>query len=280
MISVISVYNDKCVLDAFLLKSLRRQDTPCETVLVDNRQQQFVSASHALNHGASQATGDYLMFVHQDVELGTSSWLRDAELMLDAMPDLGIAGVAGARRSSRGGCDIVTNITHGNPPRAAGSSLADHPEVVQTLDECLVIVPRTVYRTLQFDEALQDRWHLYAVDYSLCVARTGRKAYVMPLSAYHRSGGVANATVPQVILHLGPYADGYYQALSRLLRKHQAETEWIYTTTGTWSTRRPFACQRTAALFGHLAYRVASRLMGRGRAQRLASAVNRLRGAG
>ena len=55
--------------------------------------------------------GKYVMFVHQDIDLLTDSWLKSAEDMLDSIPNLGIAGVAGKLNIKKG---IITNINDGN----------------------------------------------------------------------------------------------------------------------------------------------------------------------
>jgi hypothetical protein len=77
------------------LSSLRKQDAEYEPILVDNTKGALQSLPKALNHGGSEAKGQYLMFVHQDVELMGSGWLKRAERMLSSIDDLGAAGVAG-----------------------------------------------------------------------------------------------------------------------------------------------------------------------------------------
>jgi hypothetical protein len=76
MISVVCVYNDEGVLKANLLSSLKKQDAEYELILVDNTKGIFQSLPKALNYGGSEAKGQYLMFVHQDVELMGSGWLK------------------------------------------------------------------------------------------------------------------------------------------------------------------------------------------------------------
>jgi len=53
-----------------------------------------------------------------------------------------IFGVAG-RKDSQG---IITNIPHGQDHRLAGSIQITKPAEVQTLDECLIIIPKTKIR--------------------------------------------------------------------------------------------------------------------------------------
>ena len=56
-------------LNKYLLKSLNSQTALYELILVDNTQKKFKSASEALNYGGEKATGKYIIFTHQDVDL-------------------------------------------------------------------------------------------------------------------------------------------------------------------------------------------------------------------
>ena len=244
MISVVCVYNNKTILEDCLLKSLHVQTTEYELILVDNTEGRFKSASKALNFGAGNAKGKYVMFVHQDVDLCSNSWLNDVEKMLDSIPGLGIAGVAG--RKDKGG--LITAIRHGDPPVPAGRIHIEKPTLVQTLDECLVIVPRPVFHKLQFDEETCDDWHLYAVDYCLSVAALALGVYTIPMYAYHKSTGSVVRNPFRIILNTGSLPEGYYCTLRKLLVKHRHCYRMIYATTENWDTRLPLTFQRIRLL--------------------------------
>jgi len=111
VISVVCVYNNKTILEDCLLKSLHVQTTEYELILVDNTEGRFKSASKALNFGAGNAKGKYVMFVHQDIDLCSNSWFNDIEKMLDSITNLGIAGVAG-KKDEKG---VMTIIKHDTP---------------------------------------------------------------------------------------------------------------------------------------------------------------------
>ena len=85
MISVICVYNDEWILQNCLLKSLSEQKAVFELITIDNRENRFESAAEALNYGGKKAAGDYLLFVHQDVDLCSDAWLGRTEDILDAL---------------------------------------------------------------------------------------------------------------------------------------------------------------------------------------------------
>jgi hypothetical protein len=125
---------------------------------------------------------------------------------------------------------VLTNLTHGDPPTPAGHIRIDKPERVQTVDECLFIIPKTVFAKLGFDEQVCSDWHLYAVEYCLDAAKLGYEAYTLPLEAHHRSTGASMSKM-------------YHKTLSKVARKHRGELPWIHTSLGSWRTRVPISLQ-------------------------------------
>lgn len=225
MISVVCVYNNRQILNNCLIKSLENQNCDYELILVDNTQNKFNSAAKALNYGGHQAKEDYIMFVHQDMELNSPTWLSDVEEMLNSMENVGVAGVAGKKgRTPR------SNMKHGTPPRSVGIFPQDGPIEVQTVDECLAIVPRRVFQETPFNEETCQGWHLYLADYCLSLKTNGYNVYVVPQSSYHLSAGDS-------------FSDDYYQTVRKLMKKHKSDYEWIYATTGNWHTTYPLLIQ-------------------------------------
>ena len=228
MISVICVYNNKKILENCLLESIKNQTTKVELILLDNRERRFKSAAEALNYGGKQAKGKYLMFIHQDMILNSHLWTEEVERMLDKLPDFGIVGVAGKCKNSKVG---ITNIEHGIPKKAAGEIHIKKPEKMQTVDECLIIIPKTVFAILQFDEKVCSDWHLYAVDYCLSIKKLGFNSYVIPIFAYHKSLGYS-------------MSEEYFVVLKKIIKKHKNYYKMIYTTVGNWSTVYPVCISR------------------------------------
>lgn len=226
MISIICVFNHKQTLDNYLLKSLKAQEKEYQLILVENTQNRFSSAAQALNHGASKATGDYFLFAHQDMEFTYPQWLGEVEYTLRSLNNLGAAGVAGKIHRQQ-----VSNMFHDEPPVLSGNYTINEPQTVQTLDECLFIIPKLVFQKYQFDEVTCDNWHLYAVDYCLTLLTANLEVYVIPESCYHRSTGYA-------------LVDGYYSTLKKIIKKHRKNYQWIYTTNGNWHTRRSLSLQK------------------------------------
>jgi hypothetical protein len=173
------------------LSSLKKQDAEYELILIDNTKNNFESLPKALNYGGSKARGEYLMFVHQDVELIDSNWLKNAEKILTSVDNLGVAGVAGVDfKGNPVGFIIDRGIFWGLPLKT--------PKSVMTLDEQLIIVPRKVFSTMRFYEGF--KWHSWVADYCLCSQSVGLKTYVLPLPVSHNS-----STLP--ILRVGKRED-------------------------------------------------------------------------
>ncbi len=226
MISIVCVYNNKEILDKFLLKSLKNQSVEFELILIDNTKTKFKSAAAALNKGGDKARGKYLMFVHQDIDLLSYEWLENCESILNSLKNFAIAGVAGR---SMDVTETLTNISDGIPLKTAGTQIKI-PTKVMTLDECLVVIPKQIFKKIKFDEEVCDNWHLYTVDYSLVAKTNGYDVYVIPLTLYHRSSGFS-------------FSDEYYITLKKLLKKHR-KFKVVITTMGDWFTFIPLNVQR------------------------------------
>lgn len=255
MISVVCVYNNEEIFRDYLLKSLKNQNVEFELIGIDNTSNEFKSAAAALNYGGKKARNKYIMFAHQDVSFLPNSWLEDAERFLDSISDLGIAGVAGMSEIGSTNPERGRNIIkHGEPPEVwPWGNRIQNPEPVQTLDECLVIVPKSTFDVLQFDEKTCEGWHLYAVDYCLSAKERGFGVYVLPMEIYHLSTGAANLKKFKWIS--GQLPDDYYKILKKVLEKHANTSKVIYTTCGDWNTAYPVVLQRCSFLtrvFTHL----------------------------
>jgi len=227
LISIICVFNNKTILEKHLLKSLGNQTNDYELIFLNNEKNQYACAAEALNEGGQKAKGEYLLFVHQDMELGSATWLEEAGEFLKSLPDLGVAGVAGKPEFQKG---VMTNLRHGNPPELAGEIQINGPRKVQTVDECLAIIPRSLFNKVQFDEKACFDWHLYVVDYCLTVKTFGYATYVLPLPGYHRSTGAY-------------LSDNYYLTLKNVISKHKSKQKKIHTTVHVWKTGSPIRVQ-------------------------------------
>ena len=240
MISIVCVYNDKNILDNYLLKSLKDQTEEFELIAVDNTHCTFKSAAKALNYGGNTAKGKYILFTHQDVDFRSNVWLKNAEKILDSISGLGIAGVAGMSVDGQTSEDKARNIIkHGN--EEIWGKKIEKPEPVQTLDECLVIIPKSIFDELKFDDKTCDDWHLYTVDYCLSAKKLGLGVYAIPMFIYHKSTGDSNCK-------------GYTNTLKKVLKKHKSHVKRVYTTFDVWFTSYPISLQKFTFLAIRLTY--------------------------
>lgn len=221
MFSVICCYNNPKLLRTNLKKSLEGQNTRVEFIPVANTDNRFDSIPKALNYGACRASGDHLMFVHQDVFLCGGDWVQRAQRLVESIENYGAAGVSGV--TSQG----VFKGRIYDRGLIWGRSISS-PEEVQTLDEQLFITSRHLFRTLELDEGF--RYHSYLADYCLRVLKRGLKVYVLPLTVEHNS-------VTKASLQAAPIRSEDH----RLYRKHRAEWPVIYKTTGALGIRGPQA---------------------------------------
>jgi Glycosyl transferase family 2 len=210
MLSLVSVFNDAAKVQARLVASLKRQDAPHQLVLVDNRDGRFSGAAAALNWGARQAVGDWIVFLHQDVELLAEDWLGRTEQWLTGLDRNGWHGVVG--RNARGRwrgllCDRA--MVFGEP--------FDRPVEVQTLDEVVLIHANHGPGYLYFDERVPG-WHAYGVDACCNALRRGARNYVLPAPIWHDSNSTNQA--------------GLRLAHAYVWEKHRRAFGRIYTTCG------------------------------------------------
>jgi len=96
MFTIVTVYNKRDFLERVLLDSLQKQTVPFELITIDNTTGKYKSAAAAFNAEAKQAKGDYVLFVHQDVDFGDDTeWLRKVEAYLATLKNPGVIGFAG-----------------------------------------------------------------------------------------------------------------------------------------------------------------------------------------
>lgn len=235
IISIVCVYNNDEVLKTWLLKSLEAQNSVYEFIPINNNELHFKSAAQALNYGGKKAAGKYIMFVHQDIDLLSPSFLEDAEKLLDNISDVGVAGIIGMSWKGANHKSRIRNVIleHENPITKFGEPIQTHEEV-QTIDECLFFIPKDVFEKYPFDEVTCDNWHFYAVDYCLSIRYIGLKPYVLPIKVHHRSQGfyIKFTNGIKSIQYLREFS----ASLNKLINKHKKNNIIIYTTNGDYRT--------------------------------------------
>jgi hypothetical protein len=216
-------------------------------MLIDNTDSKYTSASKANNIASLKATGDYLMFIHQDVLLREKNALKQIEDHLSTLSQVGLASAVGmikpkfinqyetyARYLLLLGLGRINlwflrygrgNNLHGHPLSPWGGQFIKEPVSVQTVDEFFLTIPTKIFEHIKFDEVTCPDWHMFGTDYSLGIKRKGYKVYVLPLSIIHRSRGIISGQ--------------YVKTLEKVLEKHKNE-KVINTPWGLYPTNKSF----------------------------------------
>jgi hypothetical protein len=181
-VSIVCVYNDPAVRRECLDRSVRaygRHDADVEYLPVDNVDGRYRSAGAALNHGASLARNDVIVFVHQDVFLHSLAAVVRAAGQL-SVGGLGVLGAVGVRRDGRiAGLIRDRAVLLGVP--------VQQPADVDSVDELLFMVPRSLVLSHPLTESPDLAWHAYAVEYGLRVRRLGLRVGVTDIPLTHNS---------------------------------------------------------------------------------------------
>jgi len=220
-ISVIIVYNNEDKLKKTKAFLVEQDNVILEFIFVNNISKQYSSAAEALNHGASLATGDILVFMHQDLYILDSNGLSKIQSFLNSNEDA-VVGVIGMKYPENG------NVTGGNNPNYSDLNHADLSDQniirdnneykfdeVQSLDECFLGLKKRRFRG--FDSVTCDDWHMYGCDlcYQNYIFMKG-KNYVLDIKSFHDSHGYGNMQLQR--------------SIERIIIKYLGKTEYVNTT--------------------------------------------------
>lgn len=196
-VSVICVSNNRKILMEVLMNSLAKQTVDdFETIVVDTKEKSFTSAASALNYGATLANGDFLVFVHQDVEV--SAEFIEQVITLCNQYEFGIAGVAGTTFEEK--FAVYSSVKDGKEKKQVGIINKTVREVY-SLDECVLIVKKKEFHGFS---NLGNTWHFYGVEYSIECNKQGKAVLLFPLPIYHVSNGMSmDATYFHTLLVVG-----------------------------------------------------------------------------
>ena len=216
-VSVICVYNKTDVFKNLLQKSLKRQFLQAELIAVDNTKQKYSSAASALNYGASLATGNVLVFVHQDVSFETPDALGEIVRIFCSNSGAGdIGGIVGAAFDENSNKRIVAGSKVnflGEPEGEKG--FADDFRYAETIDELLIVMTAETFKQHPFDEDTCRGWHYYAVEQCLNARKNKKRVLAINAELKHLSTGV--------------FDDKFYWAEYRVARKYKSMDRIIGT---------------------------------------------------
>lgn len=206
--SVVLVAHNRLALTRACLDSLRTTAAPFDLCVVDNassdgtpgffrdfpypyrltyhRNESNVGLIGALNQGARLARGEFLCFIHNDVEMLEPAWLARLEAVLSAPERIGLAGLYGVRRLRRDGRYVGRTIVH---CLAEGPTLKGDWAEVAAVDGVCLFLRRALLESLGgFDEGY-GFFHGYDRDLSFAVREAGWRCAVVNAPFIHRGGG-------------------------------------------------------------------------------------------
>ncbi len=223
--SVVVPVNNKEIFDRNISESLNKQNNAdYDLFVIDSINNKYKCAGEALNSVASLLSGEYVVFCHQDLNFD-ENFLGELRFWCEKT-NLDVAGLVGKVKIN-GKYEIVTEIVHTEKKIPAGTySNFLKPIETQTLDECIIIIKRTVFEKYKF-KYFADTWHLYATEYCLQMKQEGIKVYVLPIKAWHNS-------------KYGSLNKEYFKNLQILCEKYR-KNKYIITIYGIWPTN-PLLC--------------------------------------
>lgn len=243
-VSLVCVSNNPGVLHDCLIRSvdrLRSTAPRTEVIVVENSKRQFSSAGAALNHGASLATNDVCVFVHQDVYLHSLVCLEELASVVSFDTAVGVAGASGVTS----GGELLGRIR--DRVVLTGRAVVGLAEV-DSLDELLFLARRQQVLEAPLSENPRLAWHGYAVEYAARMRRAGKRVVVGRIPVTHNSLTANMVGLSQAHTYVGlrypeqlPISTtcGVIDHRSADAHKFLANQRWRYRwLKGTWKAHR------------------------------------------
>lgn len=218
--SLVCVYNSQEQINELNNQLNSQSIQGGQRIFIDNTRNQYSSIRKAFNSVIPAITGEYVIFLHQDIRFLNNQVLENILLQANEIDHFGVIGVAGCSNTPK--WEILSNIVHGDNQVHAGKNI-QKPELVQTVDECFFIMKKDLLTFLEFSEL--EGWHMYAVEQCLRASDFGYNNYVIPTYGFwHLSDGKS----------LGP---AYMISLKEMIKKYGYEYKFFNTTVKLWYTR-------------------------------------------
>jgi len=206
--SVVLVVLNQLALTRACLESLRPTTVPFDLCVVDNgstdgtlayfrefelpyrltyhRNDANVGLIRALNQGARLCRGEFLCFLHNDVEMWEPRWLERLRGAVDATLGIGLAGLYGARKLRADGRYAGRTIVH---CLQGSATIKTQMVEVAAVDGVCLFLRRSVLESVGgFDEGY-GFFHGYDRELSLAVREAGWRCVVVNAPFVHHGGG-------------------------------------------------------------------------------------------
>ena len=173
--------------------------TECEYLLIDGSTN--ISIAAAYNHGVSQAQGDIIVFIPEDVYFMKMNWGRILEAKFFNDPWLGVVGVAGTQYMYADKCSItaagrpfikgrvVHHLQNGDFFAVVYSQENGDFEVV-ACDGVFMAVRQQLFQSIAFDSTNFNTQHFFDIDFCMQARQTNRVIVTTEIVVKRRSQAV------------------------------------------------------------------------------------------
>ena len=187
-------------------------DQELEFLFIDNTKQNHHDAFNGLNRLADRATGTYLIFCHQDIELlkdSKDSLMQKLTKMNETSPKWAVLSNCGASTL----LNYALCVLEGD---GKDRNTDNFPMEVYSVDEHFFIVKNGL--GLRFSEEEFNGFHLYGTDICLQSILNGFKNYAIEFKVKHYGSGNLNTE--------------FYVTKNKLIKSYEGKINlgWIQTT--------------------------------------------------
>ena len=222
LFSIVTIVNKPDVFQTFKSELQKQNGVRYELIPIWNDHNQFDSARAAYNSYLPKLHGDYVVFLHPDINFLQSNSLLLILQQVVNLPNLGVAGIAGSPWQHEGRhAYIVSTIVQGKAKKRIGKYI-DKPTKVQTVDESFFVMKHQYLADHPFSSL--KGWHMYAVEQSLQAELDGLDNYVVPAKIWHDSTG-------------GSEDRSYVVTGKKIIKKYGQHFPYINTTVTKWETQ-------------------------------------------
>ncbi len=185
---------------------------PFEIIRIPNAK----SLAEGYNRGLRQAQGEYVLLVHDDLEILSPQFKFDLHQALQKVDIVGLAGTRtlyGGDWKQAGWPHLVGHAGHRDPDKDVYYSLVFGGRLpletgIKALDGVFLATRREILKDIPFDETVFDGFHLYDMDLTFSAYQKGYQLGILTtLSVIHHSSGSFNTV--------------YEMYNDRFIQKHQ-----------------------------------------------------------
>ena len=222
MFSIICCYNDKKILEDFLLSSLKEQTEDYQLLLIDNTQNEFSGVAKAYNSVFDDIENENVIFCHQDFAFKEANQLEKLGKILKNRKKA-ILGFCGIDNNGK----VYSNLLCKGTEEYITRNRVGHMMSVESIDECCFCMSKEWLDKIgDFDERVCDNWHLYATDYCFRTKLVGGEVLLITQEAYHKNVKKPKSEVTK----------DYLSTLKKIRKKYKDDYEIIYSPCYITST--------------------------------------------